>query len=216
MNVSPAKENILKRVRNALSQSVQLPFPNAEGNNSVFQTAHDGLEMKFAEEFSKLQGKFIFCSGKSELLENLQALAEHKNWSQVLCQTPSLMKFLAPAGLSFLNADNAHIASGFQAAITDCEYLVARTGSIIMSAAQPSGRALPVYTPVHVVIAYTHQLVFDVKDGIAKMKDKYGAKLPSMINFATGPSRTADIEKTLVVGIHGPREVYVFLLDEEK
>ncbi len=215
MNISPAKENILKRVRNALSQSVQLPFPQAEGNNSVFQTAHDGLEMKFAEEFSKLQGKFIFCSGKTELLENLQALAEHKAWDHVLCQTPSLLKFLMPAGLPFLNREGT-TTGNFQAAITDCEYLVARTGSIIMSAAQPSGRALPVYTPVHVVIAFTHQLVFDVKDGIAKMKDKYPGKLPSMINFATGPSRTADIEKTLVVGIHGPREVYVFLLDEEK
>ncbi|WP_240619150.1 LutC/YkgG family protein [Chitinophaga costaii] len=206
----------MKRVRNALSQSVQLPFPNAEGNNSVFQLEHDGLEMKFAEEFSKLQGKFIFCSSKTELLENLQALAEHKSWNQVLCQTPALLKFLTPAGMPFLNRDGGNASGEFQAAITDCEYLVARTGSIIMSAAQPSGRALPVYAPVHVVIAYTHQLVFDVKDGLAKMKEKYPGKLPSMINFATGPSRTADIEKTLVVGIHGPREVYVFLLDEEK
>lgn len=214
MNISPAKENILKRVRNALSQSVQLPFPNAEGNNSVYHTAHDGLEMKFAEEFSKLQGKFIFCSGKTELLENLQALAEHKSWEKVFCQTPALLKVLEPGKLPFLNKDTS--MENMQAAITDCEYLVARTGSIIMSAAQPSGRALPVYAPVHIVIAYTHQLLFDVKDGIARMKDKYPGKLPSMINFATGPSRTADIEKTLVVGIHGPKEVYVFLLDEEK
>jgi L-lactate dehydrogenase complex protein LldG len=45
------------------------------------------------------------------------------------------------------------------------------------------------------------------------MKEKYGVKLPSMISFATGPSRTADIEKTLVVGVHGPKEVYCFLAD---
>ncbi len=59
------------------------------------------------------------------------------------------------------------------AAITDCELLVARTGSIVMSAAQPSGRALPVFAPVHLVVAFTHQLVFDVKDGIQRLKEKY-------------------------------------------
>ena len=211
MKISPAKENILKRVRNALSQSVQLPFPNSEGNNSVFKTENEGLEMKFAEEFARLQGKFIFCTGKQELVENLQALAEHKEWSQVYCQTPSLINSFKLAQLPFINKGDMHQAD---AAITDCEYLVARTGTMVLSAAQPSGRALPVYTPVHLVIAYTHQLVFDLKDAINRLKDRYNGELPSSISFASGPSRTADIEKTLVVGVHGPKEVYVFLVDE--
>lgn len=211
MKVSPAKENILKKIRNALSQPVQLPFPNAEGNNSVFHTEHDGLEIKFAEEFSKLQGKFIFCSSRDELAENLQALVENKEWTHVHCKTPKIDKMLQPYNPAYLNVGDMHT---LDAAITDCEYLIARTGTIILSAAQPSGRALPVYAPYHIVIAHTHQLVFDLKDGIQKMKEKYPGQLPSMISFATGPSRTADIEKTLVVGVHGPKEVYVFLLDE--
>ena len=182
MKVSPAKENILKKVRNALSQSVQLPFPNSEGNNFLFVKEHDGLEMKFAEE-----------------------------WGDIHCQTPALIKDLQLKQLPSLNKGDMHTAD---AAITDCEMLVARTGTIVLSAAQPSGRALPVYTPVHLVIAYTHQLVFDLKDAITRLKDKYQGDLPSSIHFASGPSRTADIEKTLVVGIHGPKEVYVFLVDE--
>jgi L-lactate dehydrogenase complex protein LldG len=47
------------------------------------------------------------------------------------------------------------------------------------------------------------------------LKEKYNGQLPSSINFATGPSRTADIEKTLVVGVHGPGQVYVFLIDQQ-
>ncbi|WP_341841881.1 lactate utilization protein [Chitinophaga caseinilytica] len=211
MKVSPAKENILKRVRNALSQPVQLPFPHAEGNNSVFVTENEGLELKFAEEFSKLQGKFIFCSSREELAENLQTLVENKEWAHVHCKTPALEKILQPFNPAYLNVGDMN---QMDAAITDCEMLVARTGSIVMSAAQPSGRALPVFAPVHLVVAFTHQLVFDVKDGIQRLKEKYQGNLPSMISFATGPSRTADIEKTLVVGVHGPKEVYVFLLDE--
>jgi L-lactate dehydrogenase complex protein LldG len=211
MKISPAKENILKKVRNALSQSVQLPFPNAEGNSSVFIKEHDGLEMKFAEEFARLQGKFIFCTSKNEVVDNLLALVASKEWDDVYCQTPSLMQQFQLKQFQFMNNGDMHSA---QAAITDCECLVARTGTMVLSAAQPSGRALPVYTPVHIVIAYTHQLVFDLKDAITRLKDKYQGELPSSIHFASGPSRTADIEKTLVVGIHGPKEVYVFLVDQ--
>ncbi|WP_341834245.1 lactate utilization protein [Chitinophaga pollutisoli] len=211
MKVSPAKENILKRVRNALSQPVQLPFPHAEGNNSVFETEHEGLELKFAEEFSKLQGKFIFCSSREELADNLQSLVENKEWKHIHCKTPGVEAILQPFNPAYLNVGDM---TEMDAAITDCEMLVARTGSIVMSAAQPSGRALPVFAPVHLVVAFSHQLVFDVKDGIQRLKEKYQGNLPSMISFATGPSRTADIEKTLVVGVHGPKEVYVFLLDE--
>jgi L-lactate dehydrogenase complex protein LldG len=211
MKISPAKENILKRVRNALSQSVQLPFPNSEGNSSVFRTENESLELKFAEEFTRLQGKFVYCTGKAELMDSLRALCENKEWRNVYCKTPSLLKTIRPEELPSLNKGTMHEAD---AAITDCEYLVARTGTAVLSSAQPSGRALPVYTPVHIIIAFTHQLVFDLKDAINKLKDKYGNDLPSAISFATGPSRTADIEKTLVVGIHGPKEVYVFLVDE--
>lgn len=211
MKISPAKENILKRVRNALSQSVQLPFPNSEGNSSVFRTENESLELKFAEEFSRLQGKFVYCTSKSEMMDSLRALCENKEWHNVYCQTPALLKTIRPEELPVLNQGSMHEAD---AAITDCEYLVARTGTVVLSAAQPSGRALPVYAPVHIMIAYTHQLVFDLKDALSKLRDKYGNDLPSAISFATGPSRTADIEKTLVVGIHGPKEVYVFLVDE--
>jgi L-lactate dehydrogenase complex protein LldG len=49
---------------------------------------------------------------------------------------------------------------------------------------------------------------------LLRIKDKYREFLPSLITFATGPSRTADIEKTLVVGVHGPKEVYCFVVDD--
>jgi L-lactate dehydrogenase complex protein LldG len=83
-----------------------------------------------------------------------------------------------------------------------------------MSAAQQSGRTVSVYSPIHICIAYVDQLVYDIREGLQLLKEKYRHNLPSLITFATGPSRTADIEKTLVVGVHGPKEVYVFLIDQ--
>jgi L-lactate dehydrogenase complex protein LldG len=91
--------------------------------------------------------------------------------------------------------------------------LVARTGTIVLSSQQLSGRTASVYAPIHICIAYTHQLVFDISDSLNRFTSQSGS-IPSMISFATGPSRTADIEKTLVVGVHGPKEVYCFLVDK--
>ena len=76
------------------------------------------------------------------------------------------------------------------------------------------GRIPSVYAPVHVCVATSSQLVYDIKDGLNGLKEKYRQYLPSLITFATGPSRTADIEKTLVVGVHGPKEVYCFVVDD--
>jgi L-lactate dehydrogenase complex protein LldG len=103
--------------------------------------------------------------------------------------------------------------AGCDASITGCECLIARTGSIMMSAAQQSGRTVSVYAPVHICIAYSNQLVYDIKDALQWMKEKYRQAFPSLVTLATGPSRTADIEKTLVTGVHGPKEVYLFLVD---
>ena len=203
MAVSPAKENILKKIRQALSNPVPLPFPQSEGTSSVFHPASDSLDVVFAQEFTNMQGKFAFCINEEEMLHQLEQLITEKQWSKVYCNTDKWQT-------KFSNTINL---PGCDASITDCEFLVARTGTIVMSTAQQSGRTVSVYAPIHICIAYTNQLVYDIKDALQKLKEKYTGQIPSLITFATGPSRTADIEKTLVTGVHGPKEVYCFLVD---
>jgi len=210
MNVSPSKENILKKIRKALSHSTPLPFPNSEGINSVFEPLQQEAEVEFAEQFTKLQGKFIYCINRQELAFQLGSLVKKQDWQKVYCVEDKLIEPVA------LQLSDRLIKTGLEncdVSITGCEYLVARTGSIVMSTAQSSGRSTSVYAPIHICIAFTNQLVYDLKDALQAAKDKYGNNLPSLITFATGPSRTADIEKTLVVGVHGPKEVYLFLVE---
>jgi len=210
MNISLSKENILKKIREALTDSTPLPFPQSEGNNSTFQPTQQELEIEFAEQFTKLQGKFIFCLNHQELAFQLNSLVRKQAWKKIYCREKALIHLIDSQLSGLLTND----LPGCDMSITSCEALVARTGSIVMSAAQSSGRTVSVYAPIHICIAYTRQLVFDVKDALELVKHKYTDRLPSLITFATGPSRTADIEKTLVVGVHGPKEVYCFLIDE--
>ena len=210
MSVSPSKENILKKIREALSRSTPLPFPQSEGNQQVFPPLQQEPEVEFAEQFTKLQGKFIYCINQQELAFQLASLVKKQDWQKVYCVEEKLVEPVASQLADRLvTTDLAHC----DVSITGCEWLVARTGSIVMSTAQKSGRTASVYAPVHICIASTNQLVYDIKDALQAAREKYGNQFPSLITFATGPSRTADIEKTLVVGVHGPKEVYLFLVE---
>jgi L-lactate dehydrogenase complex protein LldG len=210
MNVSPSKENILKKIREALSHSTPLPFPKSEGNEPVFSSLQQDPEIEFAEQFTKLQGRFIYCINQQELAFQLSSLVKKMDWKKVYCIEDNL---LLAAGKQI---EDRLVKTGLadcDVSITGCECLVARTGSVVMSTAQQSGRTTSIYAPVHICIAFTNQLVYDIKDALQLIKNRYGNNLPSLITFATGPSRTADIEKTLVVGVHGPKETYVFLVE---
>jgi L-lactate dehydrogenase complex protein LldG len=210
MKISNSKEKILKKIRQALATPVPVPFPHSEGNESVFQPATQEAEVEFAENFTKLQGKFSFCLNEKEFVQQLQTLSVARKWSKLYCSEDKL-KLMLQQNEFAQNFSNDLAAC--DASITSCELVIARTGSIMMSSAQQSGRTVSVYAPVHICIAYTDQLVYDIKDALLKMKEKYGENLPSLITLATGPSRTADIEKTLVVGVHGPKEVFCFLIE---
>jgi L-lactate dehydrogenase complex protein LldG len=209
MKVSIAKEKILKKIRQALSTPVPVPFPQSEGTDSVFPTATQDLELEFAENFTGLLGKFSFCINESELMQQLNTLIEARKWENIYCRETGIKEMLLKHGWTKGFSDDLPACN---ASITSCECLIARTGSIMMSSAQQS-RTISVYAPVHICIAYTDQLVYDIKNALGQMKEKYKEHMPSLITLATGPSRTADIEKTLVVGVHGPKEVFCFLID---
>jgi len=212
MEESTQREKVLKKVRNALIQKTDNPFPDPDFESNVYKEFVDSPEVIFAEEFIKVSGKFVYCESLQEFIENLKALMSENQWDNVFCLEEKVKQILTEGNVLYLSdeADFHDIEVG----ITQCEYLIARLGSIMVSSKQQCGRRMFVYPPVHIVLAYTSQLVPDLKQALVGIKQKYGDKIPSMISVITGPSRTADIEKTLILGAHGPKEIYVFLVDD--
>lgn len=211
MKESSAKKNILKKIKQALSTPVPVPFTE-HTSAQIFKPQQQDIEIEFAENFTALQGKFSFCFSAQELVNQLQTLLTAREWENIFIKDDVLQQALQSAGLKI---DYTNKLSSCDAAITGCEYLIARTGSIVLSAAQQSGRTVSVYAPVHICIAYTNQLIYDIEDALKLLQKKYHQNLPSLITFASGPSRTADIEKTLVTGVHGPKEVFCFLMESK-
>ncbi|KRP04871.1 MAG: hypothetical protein ABR95_02515 [Sphingobacteriales bacterium BACL12 MAG-120813-bin55] len=210
-NVS-SKETMLTNIRNALINKAKQPFPNLEAAEQVYAREEESLEVLFAQELQAVNGGFLFCEDAAELTATLSELITIKNWKQVVCPEPWISGMLQEN--AFTAFEIAGAVTEAEVGIMGCDALIARTGSILISSRLASGRTLPVYPPVNIVIATTDQLVYDIQNGFDLLRKQYDGQLPSMVNLATGPSRTADIEKTLVLGAHGPREVYVFLLDK--
>lgn len=212
MKESTNKEKVLKRLRKALLHKTPNPYPQMDYETNVFVQSSDPLEILFAERLTAAGGKFIFCENELEFGESLIGLAQQKGWNQFFCKEYRIKYFLDNYQFPYRFAD-ADFA-GVEVGLTLCESLVARTGSVMVSSKQLSGRRLPFYAPIHAVLAYTSQLVPDVKEAINMVKNKYEDTMPSMLSMISGPSRTADVEKTVIFGAHGPKELYVFLVDD--
>lgn len=209
-NIS-SKELMLKKIRKALLEKRDNPYPNLE-ETPLYKSNTEIPEILFAEQLTAVSGNFIYCQDGVEFIENILELAEKFKWRKIYCWETELQKLLSTYEFPFYKTDKDFEMA--EVGITMCEALIARNGSILLSNQNEAGRRLSIFPHHHIVIARTGQMVMDLKDGFQLIKNKYGSQLPSMISTITGPSRTADIEKTLVLGAHGPKELFVFLIDD--
>ena len=157
-----------------------------------------------------LPGHSVRMESETDFVSGLKALISQKNWEKVSCWNTDLQKILDRHNFEY-QSDKTNVIES-EAGITTCEALIARTGSIILSSGSESGRSLSIVPSAHIVLCTSNQVVYDLKD-ILNLQTAKGAELPSMLSITSTNSQTADIEKTLVNGAHGPKELYVFMLD---
>jgi L-lactate dehydrogenase complex protein LldG len=214
MNETTTKEKVFKSIRNALIDKADAPFTDVDFESSVFQDFRESIEVTFAQELTRIGGKFAYCEHEADMIEKLKFVIYENSNREIFCFDQVLKRLLSEHEIAFQSDPVALMNVGI--GLTLCECLIARTGSIMVSSRQMSGRRLNVFPEVHVVIATTDQLVKNLQDAFVLMKKKYATTLPSAITVISGPSRTADIEKTLVMGAHGPRQLYILLVEAEE
>ncbi|MBC8315261.1 MAG: LUD domain-containing protein [Bacteroidetes bacterium] len=212
MEESASREKILKRIRNALIEKTDPPFPIIDQELNVHPELTDTLDVIFAQELVRVAGKFVYSESEDEFLGVLKSFILEKDWPLLYCLDPIIQKTLKQAGIPFESIPDKILEA--RIGITRCEYLIARLGSVMVSSTLNPGRKIIVFPEIHLVVGYTSQLVPELKDAFKLIRKKYAEDWPSMVSLITGPSRTADIEKTLVMGAHGPKEFYVFLIED--
>lgn len=207
-----AREKILARIKAAQDKRGEIEVQNPGFTSAVYHKLDDDLRVEFRKNLELIGGKVLLCATKAEAAEAIQTICREKNQEEIFC-TDEKLQAIVGDGLT-VQSDEAHFLD-LNIGLTGCEFLVAHLGSVLISSAQVSGRRLYVFPETHVVVASRSQLTDYLEQAMEKMQEKYKNNLPSLISNITGPSRTADIEKTLVMGMHGPKSLFVIISDEE-
>jgi L-lactate dehydrogenase complex protein LldG len=98
------------------------------------------------------------------------------------------------------------------AEVSEALYGLADTGSVVLAASPAEPRARSLLPDVHISLLHTDRIL----PGLDELFARLGAELPSALAIVTGPSRSADIEQQLAVGVHGPGEVHVVLVESNR
>lgn len=176
----------------------------------VIEPSNEELIILFAQNFSIMQGRFIYCIDELDLVTKLTELKERRAWKKIFCREPILINMLQQRdfrGLEFGKFAESRVI------ITGCKNLIARSGSILMTSAQFGGRNMSVYTPLRICVAYTSQIVYDIYERPNHIQ-KTKQELQSLITLADGTSSTVDIEEALAMDIRGPQEVFCFVVED--
>ncbi len=206
---SNSREEILNRIAAVRPKRIAAIDIQPSKNEEIYKPVLPDTISCFKSELEAINGQCILCEDESDQFLKINDFLKSKDLSIIFCRDSNIIKQLGKAGISYTN--NPRDFENMQVGITSCEFLVARTGSVIVSSAGESGRQMNVFPPIHIVIAKASQLIDFLTDALVAVQNKYGNQLPSTLSTITGPSRTADIEKTLVLGAHGPKEFIVFL-----
>ncbi len=222
------REKILGRIREALKVEAHRPGAHGDGKRpAVFDPkissprkwlplVGDSVDEQlalFAKNSVELKTDFQLLNSADEARSAIVALRDRENWKRIALHSGELTNVICPSlNLPLLRTDKNYDVTELEkcdAGISECDAFIAQTGSVLVTNRSAGGRALSVLPPHHVVLARRDQLVADLPAAFELLKKKYGANYPSMISFITGPSRTGDIERILVLGAHGPKQLTV-------
>ena len=234
--MNDSKDLILRRIREALKTPAPVPgghdYSHAETTPSRPKPELDNfrqwlpkVENDFnsqwslvTKSFNALKTDFGLLDSPTQLIDFVQELQRSENWKRIAFHRGALVTPVVDS----LQTEKIEIKSGYdcqdlekcEVGITECDAIIAQTGSILITSRSAGGRGLSALPPHHLILARPSQMVSDLPAAYELLYQRYGKDYPSMISFITGPSRTGDIERIVVLGAHGPKKLTVALLKD--
>lgn len=228
----PAREEMLSRIRAALKTEAPRKTssqPATQMRRGSDERREDLIE-QFAAELTRVGGHLFRAESVAAASEYVERLARAAGARRVIGWDSPVIDKIAPVdalekiGVEFLRDRAGEDAREFvkraidsDIGITTVDYALAETGTLVLISGAGRARSASLVPPIHVSVVEARQIISGLDDLfplLAETGSGSDRNLASAITFITGPSRTADIELTLVVGVHGPQQLHVILLTE--
>lgn len=195
MNTGDARTEILRSIRAHLAASAPYdarePQMNTNPCKSVSPSSVTSVVDEFKRNLEAVDGHCIIVHSEAEVDAALKPIIAGKKVAT--SDAPPLTKDLF----------------SFDVGITTAQAAIAETGTLVLDSSVERNRLLSLVPPVHIALLDASKIYPTLGETLAMLQN--GDEISPAITFITGPSRTADIELTLAIGVHGPQELYVII-----
>ena len=207
--------SILENIRRSLGRTAQTPLSlrPAIYEPRLPESLDSEIE-RFLNEVKKLSGVGQKLSS-SDIDSALKTLVNEQNirkaavWNTPHLQQLQITNYLSALGVELVSPNaSKHEMALCDLGITEADFLLPETGTLVLRSSAEKPRAVSLLPRVHLAIVRPQMLRADMHQVFAEAKDK------NYLVFITGPSRTADIELTVTLGVHGPKNLYVWMLGD--
>ncbi|MGH7900592.1 MAG: LutC/YkgG family protein [Thermodesulfobacteriota bacterium] len=229
--IDNSREKILKRIKAGLKNAhpeamntLKPGFIGPKPTPSAMEDERSTLIEQFASEVNMVNGKAQIIRDRNEINENvLNIFNQYKAKTFMIWDTPfldflKLKDFLKVNGFINVQSEHKETLADVNIGITEVDYAIADSGTLVLMTDTGKQRLDSLIVPIHVAVLESTKIIrnifelIDILDN--ELVNNNGLKrLPGCITFITGPSRTADIEFILTLGVHGPKELQVLITD---
>jgi len=213
-----SRDNILGRIRTALADDPPLERPAAPEVWPRESPSVDAMADRFAQELEELAGETHRCASMEDARAKLSELVAGLDEGKIGAIDHPLTRELAadlPADRIDWGAaePDAPTVATWAASVVPADCLLADTGTCMVACATTHERLMCYLTPVCVVIARADRLFEHLPAAWDELAGRIAdPELRGEFVFISGPSRTADIEKILILGVHGPKRLVVLVV----
>ena len=212
---STNKEQILAKVREAVMTRDENKFSDVNMQVDTWTPfkEEDGADFTFVERFKENGGIFIYFESQQDFIDAMRQYIVDNQWEPLCSTSKKIKEVFKDSGIS-LSRDYTTKRKK-TVSITDCECLIAQTGSVMVTDTCAGSRMAYSNADVLLVYASPNQIVANMKDAMKLIKEKYGSNRPSETVIISGASKSIEIDNQLVIGAQGIRQIALFLVEEE-
>ena len=209
------KEQILAKVREAVMTKDENLFKDVNMQVDTWTPfkEEDGADFTFVERFKENGGIFVYFESKENFLDAMKQYVVENQWEPLCSTSKKMHEIFKDSGIT-LSRDYTTKRKK-TVSITDCECLIAHTGSVVVTDKCAGSRAAYSNADVLLVFASPSQIVASMKDAIHLVKEKYGSARPSETVIISGASKSTEIDNQLVIGAQGIKQIALFLVEYE-